>query len=84
MPASLASRYLSVPLALVLLVAPIVMIYKDPQLKMLGILLIRKLVISVALVGAIQYPVYVIGLILVMSLCTLVILPAQRPIEWKV
>lgn len=47
-------------------------------------LLVRKLVVSVVLVGAIQYPVYVIGLVIVVNMCTLIILPTQRPIQWKV
>jgi len=47
-------------------------------------LLVRKLIISISVVAAIQYPVYIIGLIMVANMCTLIILPTQRPIEWKV
>lgn len=50
----------------------------------MGMLLLRKLVISISLVAAMAYPVYVIGLVMVVNMCTLIILPAQKPIAWRV
>jgi hypothetical protein len=80
----MVSRYASVPLAIVLLTIPIILIYKDPQHKLVGMLLFRKLVVSVSLIGALQYPIYQIGFLMVLNFCTIVIVPAQKPLRWNV
>lgn len=81
---NLFSRYLSPPVGIVLVLLPCVLLYRCESHRLVAILLLRKLILSICVVCAVQSPIYVAGFMVMVNMCTLVILPAQKPVEWNV
>ena len=67
-----------------MLVYPIcLLLILNPRPFLYSLLLLRKLILCICLIVAMDYPVYIFGFMAVVSLSTFVLLITHNPYKWK-